>query len=222
VVEPAIVPYVTTRRVAEARALIDAAAPARGNVEPRPASGPPGIVRDQPPAAGTEMARIAPLLVPAVIGRDITEAGVLIAGAGWTVGSIIERPFFLPPFLRPAGTVFEQQPAAGTVLAAPVLVNLVVLESIPAWAMVVPLTALGTAIGFLVRRQRPDRLRRPRPLPGVTTQVSRDPGDQRITSPVRPVTMEIRVRPVVDRGRQSVKAPPPRSDRAGVDAPRHS
>jgi serine/threonine-protein kinase len=259
-VPPAIVPDVTNRPVAEALALIDKAGLARGTVRPRTAVGPTGVVLDQSLTPGAEVARGTPLhlgvsqagavvtppgpsapgppavtgapgppaptrlLVPAVTGRDVVEARAAVRDAGLTVGSITERSFFLPPFLQPARTVFEQQPPAGTSLAVPAPVNLIILQSVPTWAIVLPLTLLGAAAGFMVRRPTADALRGPRlPAPGVRTRIYADRGAQRVTSASDPVTMEIRVRPVIDRGAQSVDDTPPSSGGAAVDSPhRHT
>jgi beta-lactam-binding protein with PASTA domain len=223
-----IVPDTTTLTLEEALALIDSRGLARGNVDARPSAGPPDIVLDQSLAPGTEVTRGTPMhlgvsrtdaqsppqdlpgatvLVPAVVGRDEAEARTLVDGVGLMVGVITERPFYLPPFLQPAGTVFAQEPAAGSAVAPTAVVDLVILQSVPAWAIALPVALLGAAGGaLLVRRSPREALRRPPPpLPAVSTRVVADTGHQRMPSATDPVTIEIRVRPTIDRGRQSVR-----------------
>ena len=165
------------------------------------------------------------LLVPAVVGRSITDARALVSQAGLTVGTITERGFFLPPFFQSAGTIFQQQPAAGTALAAPVLINLVVLQRFPAWAIMLSLALIGAALALVVRRRPvpPSRLATtpeepPPPPPGVRTHVFADRGDQRMPA-MNPANVEIRLRHTIDRGTQSVReVPPPSSEIGGPDA----
>jgi hypothetical protein len=153
--------------------------------------------------------------VPDVVGRTVAEATALVGRAGLAIGTVTERSFFLPPYFELAGTVFQQDPAARIPLAAAVPVNLVVLSRIPGWAIVIPSVFLGVAMGLLLRRRPPSLRANPPPqsrvpLPTVLTRAHADPGDQRITTDLNSVGLEIRVRHNVDRGEQSVReAPPP-------------
>jgi hypothetical protein len=105
--------------------------------------------------------------------------------------------------------VFQQQPAAGTPLAAAVPVDLIVLERVPAWAMIIPSAMLGAALVLLLRR-RPlsSPLKAPPlqvPFPTVVTRAHTDAGDQRIPSGMNPVSPEIRARHTADPGTQSIR-----------------
>jgi beta-lactam-binding protein with PASTA domain len=149
------------------------------------------------------------LLVPDVVGHSVAEATTLVGRARLTVGTVAERSFLLPPYFQPAGTVFQQQPAAGTPLASAVPVDLIVLPRVPAWAIIIPSAMLGAAIVLLLRRRplsSPLKAPPPQvPLPTVVTRAYTDPGDQRIPSVMNPVSPEIRVRHTADPGTQSIR-----------------
>jgi hypothetical protein len=150
------------------------------------------------------------LLVPDVIGRSITDATERVGRAGLAIGTVTERSFLLPPYFRPAGTVYQQQPAAGTPLAAAVPVDLIVFPRIPVWAIIIPSVLLGASLGLLLRRRHSSPLRASSPhvpTPSVTTRSYADPGDQRIPSEMMPTSPEIRVRHVADSGIQSIREP---------------
>jgi beta-lactam-binding protein with PASTA domain len=179
-----------------------------------------------PPAGDPSTPPTGPvsLLVPDVVGQNVAEATALVGRAGLTIGTVTERSFLLPPYFQPAGTVFQQQPAARTPLAAPVPVDLVVLPRIPAWAIVIPSALLGAALVLLLRRRPPPLRVNPPPqpqvpLPTVLTRAHADPGDQRMPTAMNPVSLEIRVRHTADRGSQSVREVPPPSGRAAFDSP---
>jgi beta-lactam-binding protein with PASTA domain len=179
-----------------------------------------------PPAGdpSTPPSRPVPLLVPDVVGQNVAEATSLVGRAGLTIGTVTERSFLLPPYFQPAGTVFQQQPAARTPLAAPVPVDLVVLPRIPAWAIVIPSALLGAALVLLLRRRPPPLRVNPPPqpqlpLPTVLTRAHADPGDQRMPTAMNPVSLEIRVRHTADRGAQSIREVSPPSGRAAFESP---
>jgi hypothetical protein len=138
-----------------------------------------------------------------------------------TVGAITERSLFLPPFFQVAGTVVEQQPLAGTALATPVPVGLVVIPALPTWAIVLPLALLGAALALATRRRTTPRggPEPPEPLPLILrSHVSADRGDQQMQG-MNPMSLEIRVRHTTDRGRHSVREVEPPPDRRGIDGP---
>ena len=169
---------------------------------------PPGVIN--PPVAGPPAQPSTPvaLLVPDVVGHSVEEAMALVGRAGLTVGTVTERSFLLPPYFQPAGTVFQQQPAARTPLAAAVPVDLIVLPRVPAWAIIIPSAMLGAAIVLLLRRRLSSPLKAPPPqvpLPTVVTRAYSDAGDQRIPSVMNPVSPEIRVRHTADPGTQSIR-----------------
>jgi beta-lactam-binding protein with PASTA domain len=191
----------------------------------------PAIVPDVPnPPVGEPPATPlapAPLLVPDVLGRNVEEAAVLLGQAGLAVGTVTQRSLFLPPFFQPAGAVFQQQPAPGTALAAPVPISLVIHPQLPVWAVIVPSALLGAALGLLLRRRRP-RLpanappQPPVQLPTIITRAYADPGDQGMPSVANPVSLEIRVRHTMDSGAQSVREVQPPFVRAAAGSPRRA
>jgi beta-lactam-binding protein with PASTA domain len=209
------IPNLVGRSDKEAAVLLAAAGLRQGATQEQASQRPFGEVLSQSPLAGTEVAVATPVelvvaaraqaqwSVPDVVGRSRTEAEALIASAGLSVGSITERWYFL----RPAGTIVEQTPAAAALLPAPASVNLIVSTGFPAWAAV----ALGLAVGvgFLIYRGikvPPDRASRPQTPPAaVSVRTQSDGGYQEVRAAGKFLELEIRVRSTVDRGIQSIR-----------------
>ncbi len=147
------------------------------------------------------------LIVPDVVGYSIAEATARVGDARLTVGTVTDRSFLLPPYLQPADTVFQQQPPAGTALATAVPVNLIVLQRVPTWAIIIPSVMLGAALVLLLRRKPLSSPTPPLqvPLPTVVTRAHTDAGDQRIPSVMHPMSPEFRVRHTADPGTQSIR-----------------
>jgi len=188
------------------------ATPATPPAIPPDVTNPPA---DRPPAQPSNPVPSTPvpsnpaLLVPDVVGYGVAQATALVGQARLTVGTVTEHSFLLPPYFEPAGTVFQQQPPGGTPLAAAVAVDLIVLQRVPGWALVIPSAMLGGALVLLLRR-RPlsSPLKAPPlqvPLPTVVTRAHTDAGDQRIPSVMHPMSPEIRVRHTADPGTQSIR-----------------
>jgi hypothetical protein len=152
-----------------------------------------------------------------VIGRNPDEANTLLEQAGFKIGRVSERF----AFSHRTGTIFSQNPPAGTLLAAPENIELVVSTGIPAWAIGSLLLLAGSAVGFLIRG-RIQKLPHPPPSTEQTTihwstRAQKDLGSQQVEAGQMPVGADIRVRPIVDRGTQQIHETSPepvRSDAA--------
>jgi beta-lactam-binding protein with PASTA domain len=196
-----------------------------GTIREKAAARPRGEVLAQTPAAGVEaplgtlveFSTSAPLEVPNIVGVGREEATARLNQAGFTIGAITER-FAV---FRATGKVFSQVPAAGTLLAAPQSVNLVVSTGVPTWAAATLLLLAGSAAGFLIRgRTHTPRPRTPpeqQPALNWSTRVHRDLGSQQVEHGAQPVGADIRVRPIVDCGTQSIRETPSQAVRS-VDA----
>ncbi len=189
------------------------------------AARPHGEVLTQNPAAGAEvplgtvveMLTSVPLEVPSVIGRSRNEANTLLNQAGFKIGTVTERF----AFFHTTGMIFSQKPPAGTLLAAPESIELVVSTGIPTWAIGSLLLLVGSAVGFLIRGHT-QKLRQPPPSAGQptihwTTRAHKDLGSQNIEAGEMPVGADIRLRPIIDRATQQIHETSPgpgRSDAA--------
>jgi beta-lactam-binding protein with PASTA domain len=216
------VPNLVGRLREEATELLTAVGLRQGAVREKAAARPRGEVLAQTPAAGVEvplgaMVEVftsAPLQVPNVIGDTRDEASTALSQAGFKIGTVKER-FSL---FHTTGKVFIQEPGAGRLLAAPESVDLVVSTGIPTWAVASFLLLAGTAVGVWIRGRTQTLWHRPPPAEqsiNWSTRVQRDIGSQQIEHGTIPVGADIRVRPIIDRGTQSIQETPAvRSDRA--------
>jgi len=189
------------------------------------AARPRGEVLIQSPAAGAEvplgtvveMFTSLPLEVPSVIGRSRDEGNILLNQAGFKIGTVTERF----AFFEKAGVIFSQKPPAGTLLAAPESIELVVSTGIPTWAIGTLLLLVGSAVGFLIRGHT-QKLSHPPPSAEQTTiqwstRAHKDLGSQRVEGAEMPVGADIRIQPIIDRGTQEIHETSPepvRSDAA--------
>jgi hypothetical protein len=102
--------------------------------------------------------------------------------------------------------ISSQNPAAGTLLAAPESIELVVSTGIPTWAIASLLLLVGSAAGFLIRGHT-QKLPNPPSSPEQTTiqwstRAHKDLGFQQVEAGEMPVGVDIRVRPIIDHGTQ--------------------
>jgi beta-lactam-binding protein with PASTA domain len=163
--------------------------------------------------AATPPLTSARVRVPDVIGETRDEASTALSQAGFKMGAVREQ-FSL---FHTAGKVYSQEPAAGTLLAAPESVDLIVSTRIPTWAVASFLVLAGTAVGFLIRGRTQALWHKPPPTEQInwSTRVHKDIGSQQVEHGAIPVGPDIRVRPIIDRGTQSIRETPAvRSDRA--------
>src|SRR4030095_12453612 len=117
------VPNLVGKSKEEATDLLTAVELRQGAVREKAAARPRGEVLAQTPAAGIEVPvgalvevfTSAPVEVPNVLGDSRDEASTVLSQAGFKLGAIRER-FGL---FHATGKVFSQEPAAGTLLAAP-------------------------------------------------------------------------------------------------------
>jgi len=189
------------------------------------AARPRGEVLTQTPAAGVEvplgtvveMFTSVPLEVPNVIGRSRDEANTLLNQAGFKIGTVSERF----AFSQKAGMIFSQKPPPGTLLAGPENIEVILSTGIPTWAIGSILVLVGGAVGFLIRGHAQ---KLPHPPPSTeqptiqwSTRAQKDLGSQRVEAGELTVGVDIRVRPIIDRGTQQIhdgSSEPRRSDAA--------
>jgi beta-lactam-binding protein with PASTA domain len=219
------VPELVGKLKDQAIELLTAAGLRPGAVLEKAAARPRGEVLAQTPEAGVEAPpgtaveffTSAPLQVPNVLGGRRDEASTVLTQAGFRIGTVTERF----AFFSGTGRVVTQEPPAGTLLAAPQSVNLVVSTGPPTWAGAALLLLAGSAVGFLLRgRTRKPRPRTPpeqQPALNWSTRIQRDLGSQQVERGTIPLGADIRVRPIVDCGKQSVRETPSQPERS-VDA----
>jgi serine/threonine-protein kinase len=183
-----------------------AATPAQAEVRPRTPASSAGMPQ------GVDSSASPSLRVPDVTGETRDEATTALRRAGFKLGAVSERL----SLFRTAGRVYSQEPAAGVLVMAPKSVDLIISTGIPAWAVASLLVVAGTALGFLIRG-RTQRWHKPPAEQAIhwSTRVHRDIGSQRIEQETILMGPDIRVRPIIDRGVQSIRETPSiRSDRA--------
>jgi len=207
----ATVPNLVGKLKEQATELITAAG-FRQTFREKAAARPHGEVLTQNPAAGSEVPlgtvvevfTSVPLEVPAVTGRSQDEANTLLNQAGLKMGKVTERF----GFFHKTGMISSQNPAAGTLLAAPESIELVVSTGIPTWAIASLLLLVGSAAGFLIRGHT-QKLPNPPSSPEQTTiqwstRAHKDLGFQQVEAGEMPVGVDIRVRPIIDHGTQEI------------------
>jgi beta-lactam-binding protein with PASTA domain len=190
-----------------------------GSMEDRPAEERIGTIVAQQPAAGSQvlagssvdlvLAVEGPLIVPGVVGMYRQEALAILLAAELASGIIKEQESD-----QPAGTVLEQQPSAGQLVARNTLVSLVIANEKKAllpWyfyaGIVGGIIAVGGAAGAVTARFRKGK-GSGADAGGLRVEVSPryDPGEQTIRpAGSRLVDFEIKIKAQLDKGTQSIQ-----------------